>query len=100
MKLDNCRAAAAYAAFQIEGLTPEQMKVLRAELNLRGENSSASEAARFLAEIGPPAAAATPDLAAALTYEDRISATTYQLPSAAAQALGKIRSQPAVAVPA
>ena len=70
MKLDHFGAAAAYAAYQIEGLTPEQMKILLAELNDRGKDSWAFEAARFLGEIGPQAAEATPALAEALMRKD------------------------------
>lgn len=93
MTMSRYRAAAAYASFQIEGLKPEYLNAIRADLTDLDAKFERVEAARLLGQIGPPAADAVPDLV------DALASTNRDLPPEAARSLGLIRSRPAVAVP-
>ncbi len=88
------RIAAAEAYWSVSGQADDAVRVLRSELAGSADWTTQMWSADALAEIGPAARAAVPELMACLTNDTRYVVTT------SAEALGKIGPAAAAAIPA
>jgi len=88
------RIAAAMAYWSVSGKADEAVRVLRSDLQAPGNWMVQMWAANGLAEMGPAAKAAVPELMACLTSDTRYVVTS------SAEALGRIGPDAAPAVPA